>query len=193
LISGMRTSTFLQRLPFLPKADAYATENGGRIFYPLNDNTNNNNKDDNTFWVKPKHDPSGSQKQLKERDGLLWDFARDLIHNKHFILDTKGYSTCFRVNRKHQNQNNDNVSEAEAEAPPSQLKFKFEDLYNVTTTTTTATAAALELFLSKHCICLCDDDNDLEMALACQHAYLPDISSQSMMDITQKYPKHFTI
>ena len=55
------------------------------------------------------------------------------------------------------------------------------------------TAAALELFLSKHSICLCDDDNDLEMALACQHAYLPDISSQSMMDITQKYPKHFTI
>ena len=61
------------------------------------------------------------------------------------------------------------------------------------TTTATATAAALELFLSKHSICLCDDDNDLEMALACQHAYLPDISSQSMMDITQKYPKHFTI
>ena len=55
------------------------------------------------------------------------------------------------------------------------------------------TAVALELFLSKHSICLCDDDNDLEMALACQHAYLPDISSQSMMDITQKYPKHFTI
>ena len=184
LISGMRTSTFLQRLPFLPKADAYATENGGRIFYPLDDNTNNNNKKD-TFWVKPKrfkgstkddllpfgiyedmdwkrkmintkalggsgngdgsndgdadytlnqilNDPSGSQKQLKECDGLLWDFARDLIHNKHFILDTKGYSTCFRVNRKHQNnQNNEAESEAESEAPPSQnLKFKFEDLYN---------------------------------------------------------------
>jgi hydroxymethylpyrimidine pyrophosphatase-like HAD family hydrolase len=182
LISGMRTSTFLQRLPFLPKADAYATENGGRIFYPLDDNTNNNNKDDNTFWVKPKrfkgstkddllpfgiyedmdwkrkmintkalggsgngdidddftldqifNDPSGSQKQLKECDGLLWDFARDLIHNKHFILDTKGYSTCFRVNRKHQNNNNNNNNNNESgvEAPPSQnLKFKFEDLYN---------------------------------------------------------------
>ena len=64
---------------------------------------------------------------------------------------------------------------------------------DVTATTTVPTAAALELFLSKHSICLCDDDNDLEMALACQHAYLPDISSQSMMDITQKYPKHFTI
>ena len=179
LISGMRTSTFLQRLPFLPKADAYATENGGRIFYPLDDNTNNNNKKD-TFWVKPKrfkgstkddllpfgiyedmdwkrkmintkalggdgsndidddftleqilNDPSGPQKQLKERDGLLWDFARDLIHNKHFILDTKGYSTCFRVNRKHQNNQNNEADEAESEAPPPQnLKFKFEDLYN---------------------------------------------------------------
>ena len=186
LISGMRTSTFLQRLPFLPKADAYATENGGRIFYPLDDNTNNNNKKD-TFWVKPKrfkgstkddllpfgiyedmdwkkkmintkalggsgngdgghdnvdddytlnqilNDPSGSQKQLKECDGLLWDFARDLIHNKHFILDTKGYSTCFRVNRKHQNNNNNEADDAESEAPappPQNLKFKFEDLYN---------------------------------------------------------------
>jgi len=195
LISGMRTSTFLQRLPYLPKADAYATENGGRIFYPLpvqniNNNNNNNNNDTtnkNTFWVKPKRfkgstkddlipfgihedmnwrkkmintkalggrgdgyddrddDSDGNtsddnssgyasfalldQKQedvLRERDGLLWDFARDLIHNKHFKIDTKGYSTCFRVNRKHQNQNQRNV-ESSSE---NKFIFKFEDLYN---------------------------------------------------------------
>ncbi len=35
LVSGMRTSTLLKRIPFLPKADAYASEAGGRIFYPL--------------------------------------------------------------------------------------------------------------------------------------------------------------
>ena len=29
LISGARTSTILQRLPFLPRADAVVTENGG--------------------------------------------------------------------------------------------------------------------------------------------------------------------
>ena len=29
LISGARTSTIIQRLPFLPRADAVATENGG--------------------------------------------------------------------------------------------------------------------------------------------------------------------
>jgi hypothetical protein len=34
LVSGMRSSTLLKRLPYLPKADAYCCEAGGRIFYP---------------------------------------------------------------------------------------------------------------------------------------------------------------
>jgi len=35
LVSGMRTSTLIKRLPFLPRADAYASEAGSRIFYPV--------------------------------------------------------------------------------------------------------------------------------------------------------------
>lgn len=31
--AGARTSTMLQRLPFLPKADAYVSEGGGRIWW----------------------------------------------------------------------------------------------------------------------------------------------------------------
>ncbi|CAM9558838.1 unnamed protein product, partial [Phaeothamnion confervicola] len=34
VVSGMRYSTFADRLSFLPYADAYVIENGGRIFYP---------------------------------------------------------------------------------------------------------------------------------------------------------------
>lgn len=34
LVSGMRTTTLLNRLPYLPRADAYCSEGGGRIFYP---------------------------------------------------------------------------------------------------------------------------------------------------------------
>lgn len=34
LVSGTRYSTLVGRLPFLPRADAYVIENGGRIFYP---------------------------------------------------------------------------------------------------------------------------------------------------------------
>jgi hypothetical protein len=48
LVSGMRTSTLLARLPFLPRADAYCTEAGGRIFYPVASN------DDGGFVVTPQ-------------------------------------------------------------------------------------------------------------------------------------------
>lgn len=34
LVSGTRYSTLVNRLPFLPRADAYVIENGGRILYP---------------------------------------------------------------------------------------------------------------------------------------------------------------
>ncbi|CAM9842275.1 unnamed protein product [Ectocarpus sp. 12 AP-2014] len=37
LVSGTRYSTFVNRLPFLPRADAYVIENGGRVFYPKKD------------------------------------------------------------------------------------------------------------------------------------------------------------
>lgn len=37
LVSGTRYSTLVNRLPFLPRADAYVIENGGRIFYPKKD------------------------------------------------------------------------------------------------------------------------------------------------------------
>jgi hypothetical protein len=41
LVSGMRASTLLKRLPYLPKADAYCCEAGGRIFYPVTDERSN--------------------------------------------------------------------------------------------------------------------------------------------------------
>ena len=179
LVSGMRTSTLLQRLPYLPRADAYCSENGGRIFYPI-ESTIEQDKDDtkriirsidgdgdgnDIFWIHPKRyghdgktenggdphrnrpfgiredkawrkkmttsiggdsfgsfslqetfeDPATSSLPLNERDGLLWDFARDLIHNHGFVLDTKGYATCFRVNKKQQ------ASDAVAKIPPSEI------------------------------------------------------------------------
>jgi hypothetical protein len=133
LVSGMRTSTLLARLPFLPRADAYCTEAGGRIFYPVECG-------ENGFVVTPQpydgctdadmvpfslvedlkwrakmekvagkyglsieelaKDPNNVP-GLNERDGLLWDFARHLT-SKGYVVDTTGYSTCFRVNQKHQ-------------------------------------------------------------------------------------------
>jgi hypothetical protein len=170
LVSGMRTSTLLNRLPYLPKADAYCTEAGGRIFYPTevvteevespfqqwspiefpadNNDMDIDNDDLKAFGLREDRtwrermelvsaagvdgyagnevfsdrcegidddeeclidfeNPYGFPKQqdvvpVDERKGSLWEFARELQQEGGFVLDTKSYSTCFRVNRKHQ-------------------------------------------------------------------------------------------
>jgi hypothetical protein len=151
LVSGMRTSTLLQRLPFLPKADAYCSEAGGRIFYPTtpppvvtaiaahaNANDPVTSLSPVTFTPKPfsgatasdlepfgmvedlewkrrmeRLDAAGSggyddsnSAAVEERSGALWEFAREL-QRRGLVCDTKGYSTCFRVNRIHNNNNDD--------------------------------------------------------------------------------------
>jgi hypothetical protein len=140
----MRTQTFIKRLPFLPKADAYATEAGGRIFYPV---TNLNNYTGTTIQPEPfdgatdedllafglvedmewRSDMSRDEAagldgyigdsmdiflnktsesngvQLEKRKGNLWNFAKELS-SQGFVIDHKGYATCFRVNWNQQNQ-----------------------------------------------------------------------------------------
>jgi hypothetical protein len=167
LVSGMRTSTLLNRLPYLPKADAYCTEAGGRIFYPTAaaaaaTKEGVDEEDQNPFQYYTPVEYSGAQSAdlkpfglredmkwrriieigagkegyagnevssdrcdegdedveclidyestygfpeeeipVRNRKGALWEYARQLERDG-FILDTKSYSTCFRVNKKHQ-------------------------------------------------------------------------------------------
>lgn len=136
LISGMRYDTLIKRLPYLPKADAYCCEAGGRIFYPVPvekgslavtlmrfDGTQP--KDDGPFslledaawrlemsrdeaagrdgFVSNELSPETQESlvSIETRQGALWEFARSLMLNG-YVLDTNGYATCFRVNRKQQ-------------------------------------------------------------------------------------------
>ena len=147
LVSGMRTSTLLKRLPYLPKADAYASEAGGRIFYPVNDLNRYNGTvikpihfdgateeeispfglvedlhwrqemsresaagndgyvgDVFDIFVNSLNEVESSSSQIKDvsnRKGSLWGLANEL-QKEGFVLDTKGYSCCFRVNFKQQ-------------------------------------------------------------------------------------------
>jgi hypothetical protein len=137
LVSGMRASTLLKRLPFLPKADAYCCEAGGRIFYSVTDGRPNSlaispfafdgaeSLDLEPFYLvedmewrreMEKSEAAGidgyignealfrDQSEaipLELRKGILWSHARSLAA-RGFVIDVKGYSTCFRVNRKHQ-------------------------------------------------------------------------------------------
>jgi hypothetical protein len=140
LVSGMRTSTLIKRLPYLPKADAYASEAGGRIFYSVPDPGGNmvtpipfdGATDDvlmsfglveDKLWRSKLSEEDaagmdgyigdsmdtflGKQREtaivpICERKGALWDFCKSL-QKKGFVIDYKGYSNCFRVNKKQQN------------------------------------------------------------------------------------------
>ena len=151
IVSGMRTSTLMQRLPYLPRAHAYCSESGGRIFYVPNEQGNEENNElrlqppfvlvEDVEWKRcmqavvgttryhgnqvqdyyyndhgdsPTADkwststpsdaaaPHETQDNTKDDTGVLWKYAQTLQTTHGLVLDTKGYSTCFRINRKQQ-------------------------------------------------------------------------------------------
>lgn len=235
LISGMRTSTLLKRIPFLPRADAYCCEAGGRIFYPSNPDEKGDSSvavgsfelesfegadksvltpfeliEDNDWRnrIQEAAGPDGyASVPYLDRKGLLWDFARTLT-DKGFVLDTTGYSSCFRVNRKQQRDGMEEAFEAllsgSIEHPlglATSTNLGCIDYYPIESGKKNCCIylgkrfceIESDLVLKNHAVCLCDDDNDLEMALACSHAYIPDVSSASMAQVIERNPVKFTV
>ncbi|KAL3782444.1 hypothetical protein HJC23_006017 [Cyclotella cryptica] len=250
LVSGMRTTTLFQRLPYLPRADAYVSESGGRIFYPRTLSTtseptarndgaephlvvhsvftpseNDGDNDDigpftlveDMEWRRQMSElhaagPDGFhnaslETPLEERRGKLWEYALHLIE-RGYILDTNGYSTAFRVNRKMQDkellEGFDEFMEkcATRQDMPKELGCSTNlgcvDVYPIRSGKKNCCAYLARRFLGQnsnddddnthssssllqtHAFCLCDDDNDIEMALACRTAFLPSVTSDSI-------------
>jgi hypothetical protein len=152
LISGMRSTTLWKRIPYLPKADAYCCEAGGRIFYPRTikstDNTGRifqlqsfdgiKSSDLQPFALVEdiewkgrmeasagfdgyagneirEEDPTNMFIPVSQRKGFLWEYCNEL-QQKGLVVDTVGYSVCFRLNRSQQ---------------VGQFKEKFDDLYSM--------------------------------------------------------------
>lgn len=99
LISGCRAPTLMQRLPFLPLADAYVCESGGRIFYLNSELPTAVRLKEDTVW-RARHEAAGSMSQEaldpQERAGVLWRYYES-IAGAHFKVDVVGYSTAIRV------------------------------------------------------------------------------------------------
>jgi len=249
LVSGMRTTTLWKRIPYLPRADAYCSEGGGRIFYPIKvdqADVSSNNKikgsifsllfggvedgepfrlEEDLEWRTRMEATAGSESfignelylnqnidektekasPLDQRKGILWDHCRSLIQ-EGYVVDTEGYSACFRVNRKHQ-------------LPANKIE-RFDKLLTNIAPKGLATSVNLgcvdfypdqsgkrnccEYLIQKLChrssraldrnaVCLCDDDNDLEMALACKHVFVPNISSESMARVLREQKEKITV
>ena len=246
LVSGMRSTTLFQRLPYLPRADAYVSESGGRIFYPRPHSPDDKidglvdgllvhpkpytgcpSSHLNPFTIVEDLDwrneisnlqcagsdgfstlaaRAGSDgfstytpaTAIENRRGTLWKHAQTLQKQGYF-LDSSGYATAFRINRKHQESelalNFDDFLQKcnNREGIPDELGCSTNlgcvDFYpNMSGKKNVCDYLLRKFFdnhdgtisLKSHAYCLCDDDNDVEMALACRKAYLPSITSDSM-------------
>ncbi|KAL3930840.1 MAG: hypothetical protein SGBAC_011588 [Bacillariaceae sp.] len=263
LVTGARTSTLLNRLPFLPKADAYCTEAGGRIFYPTDVDCCHNEGALQSQYTYTPHEYSGAniasedlkpfglredmawrkrmedggagvesykgnevfssrcdgnddddddgeclidyestdgfpfaedEVHVSKRQGNLWNYANQLVEQEGFVLDTKSYSTCFRVNKKHQTNDKFNALLAGDIHPPDTRKIGTStnlgciDFYPAVSGKKWCCqyiADELGFNLATESVCICDDDNDIEMALACSHSYIPSLTSERMVDVEQ--------
>ena len=101
LISGARSSTLLQRLPWLPAADAYVCESGGRVFYPGAPAPTAAPLTEDLAWRRQLAEATGplGQDALPplQRSGLLWQHYARLASAPGLSLDAASYSTAFRV------------------------------------------------------------------------------------------------
>jgi len=255
LVTGARTSTLLNRLPYLPKADAYCTEAGGRIFYPTNIDYSDLTytpleysgaiaddlkpfglREDRTWRERMELGGAGTEGYagnevssnrcdesddveeclidyestegfpfvedevpITQRQGNLWDYANQLVEKEGFVLDSKSYSTAFRVNKKHQTNHKFDAllsgDIAHPEAIGKSTNLGCIDFYPASSGKGNCCryiANELGFNLATESVCICDDDNDIEMALACSHSYIPSLSSESMVDTLRKNQSKFT-
>eukprot|EP00798_Chlamydomonas_sp_ICE-L_P014687 gene14687-20726_t len=194
VITGARLSTLLMRLAFLPAADAFVCENGGRIFYP-------GSKLPTVALNILTHYKHPYQPLSPACQGTLWTWYKKLLE-EGWKLDANGYTTSFRV---HGNKNGKTIEELHRiteKAPPglaSSWNLGAADFYPATSGKLNAARQANYIMVvmmgakAEDCTFLCDDDNDMELAAAIGRAFLPSVTSDSVKSAIAARPDHYTI
>jgi len=193
IISGARTTTIQERLPFLPLVDAVACETGSKIFYPPDSTTEPVKA---SSWMMDEEwskrfekvtGPLNTDTPAVSRQGTLWDLFREM---KALRLDpdARGYYGCFRVKCR----------------SPESLEILSGIISDSHKLDSMGIAHAMNLGMydffpksagkgstvrylqqkwglrEEECVALFDDDNDLPMAALCGAGFLPGITSASV-------------
>ena len=190
----------MARLPYLPAADAYVIENGGRIFYEDLGRGTAAALQEDTAWRRT-HTVAGpaSQESLapEERTGALWDAYRKM-RERGLACDVAGYSTAVRVSPG-------GLSEAGMRGVLSTLPPTLTFSYNLGAAdvipATSGKERAMRYLAARwgvppdhsRCVCMGDDDNDVAMANACGHCYVPGVNADSMRDAIAARSGRFTV
>lgn len=200
LITGARTATLLQRLPFLPSADAYVAENGGRIFYPDQTLPTAMPLMEDTKWRKFHNPAAGSnlQEEMKpeDRKGTLWDFYRQLVA-QGWTPDVYSYTTSFRL--KAYGSKTDEDVKAAMKGIPEGLIWAFNlghaDVFPATSGKENAAKYLMDKFdaAPSSSFLLCDDDNDIGLANLLSKVFVPGFTSDSLRELAAKNPDKFVV
>ena len=177
VISGCRYSTLMQRLQYLPSADAYVCESGGRIFY----------RDDKgvALWEdlawRRRMDESGQIDAVYQ----CLKACRLRFGKTHEVkVDDDSYSTAFRV-RSTKSSSIDIKSavlkvirdQKLEDALSVSVNLGCVDVYPKLSGKRNAAAYVAEMFggweLGKHAAFFCDDDNDVELAMEANRVFMP--------------------
>lgn len=198
LITGARTPTIMNRLPYLPAADAIITENGGVIFYPDGSLPTAVPLRQDLDWRATMEEVVGPLSAVneshEERPGLLWQWYRELAA-AGWVLDGAGYTANFRVSRG-PNHSEQDLKDVIARCPPG-LSCSFNlghaDFYPATSGKASAASYLMGLWgvTSADCVFMCDDDNDLELAQLVNKSFLPSITSASVAAAVAANPDQF--
>ncbi|KAG2486320.1 hypothetical protein HYH03_015024 [Edaphochlamys debaryana] len=187
-------------MPYLPAADAYVCENGGRILYPGSDLPTACPVTEDKEW-RASHDFAcgGVEQDVTppaKREGPLWDLYRKLSA-EGWSLDANGYTTSFRAHAR-SGKSLEQLRE-EIAARPKELDSSFNlgaaDFYPSTSGKVRAARHLLSRWGASagDTAFLCDDDNDLELAAEVGRAFLPSITSDSVRAAVDAHPERFFV
>jgi hypothetical protein len=206
LISGGRLSTIMQRLPFLPNADAIICESGGRIFYPSSPTITATHLPTAAPWVEDlewrrvHEESTGPLGQdgipPDQRQGTLWNYylALSIGASDRVRLDSASYTTAFRI------KGAEDALEAVRQSIPLGLSTSYNlgsaDVYPCTSGKVNAGMYMLEKWggiTPNESAFLCDDDNDMELAALVGKVYVPCITADSVAEAVKARPDKFIV
>ena len=200
-ISGARKSTMLKRLPLLAPADYAFAETGGRMYKLIDGNNENPILDiEWTNKIEAVSGPMESQGDLplEERQGLLWDWCRELVaklggNDKTNCVDIRQYTCCFRVDCSRQVGSEEIVKKALTKLPSgitcAQNLGKYDFFPTISGKGNAVRHLLEKLGLSRdNAVALFDDENDLPMANACSHACVMGCTHESIATHLQQNP-----
>jgi len=185
VISGCRYSTLMQRLQYLPSADAYVCESGGRIFYRDHKGV--------ALWEdlgwRHRMDESG---QIDAMYQCLKACRLRFGKTRGVKVDDDSYSRAFRVRSIRPSGDTKSSIDIKSAVLKVIRDQKLEDALSVSVNLgcvdvypklsgkRNAAAHVAEMFgsweLGKHAAFFCDDDNDIELAMEANRVFMPFMS-----------------